>query len=146
LTASNHAKSQTVTALVLIRFAASFHGHITSHSSKNGDIQWSFDAGSSVTTIATAQTSDGRSDDVIVIGSAAGSVNVLSSVDGALLWTAVFDGSVAVAAGELAWQHSYDISVYHQLTVCWFQLAIASLHSIVWAVACTPCIRTTVRA
>jgi hypothetical protein len=111
----------------------------------NGDIQCSFVAGSSVATTASAQTSDGRSHDVLVRGFVAGSVNVLSSVDGALLWTAVFDGSVAVAAGELAWQHSSDISV-HQLMFFWVQLATASSLSIVLAIACMPCTRTTVRA
>jgi outer membrane protein assembly factor BamB len=85
--------------VLLICLAASFLGHVTSHSSANGDVQWSFNAGSSVTGTATLPTSDGRID-ALVVATAAGSVLALSCADGVLLWSAGFEGPVAVAAGQ----------------------------------------------
>jgi outer membrane protein assembly factor BamB len=85
--------------LPLICLAASFLGHVTSHSSSNGDVQWSFNAGSSATSTATLPTSGGRID-ALVVATAAGSVLALSCADGVLLWSAGFEGPVAVAAGQ----------------------------------------------
>jgi hypothetical protein len=96
--------------------AASFHGHVTSFSSQSGDIQWYFDAGSSVTSVATVQTSDGRID-VLVVGTAAGSVYALSCADGSLLWGVVFEGSVAVAAGEIT-QAEWQLSINFSFILC----------------------------
>jgi hypothetical protein len=95
--------------LLLICLAASFLGHVTSHSSSNGDVEWSFNAGSSATGTATLPTSGGRID-ALVVATAAGSVHALSCADGILLWSAGFEGPVAVAAGQnpvVPLQHSF---------------------------------------
>jgi hypothetical protein len=52
-----------------------------------------------VTSIAIAQTNNGRME-TLLVGTAAGSVYALSCADGSLLWSAVFEGSVAIAAGK----------------------------------------------
>lgn len=131
--------------VILIHLAASFLGHVTSHSSSNGDVQWSFNAGSSVTCTATLPTSSGRID-ALVVATAAGSVLALSCADGVLLWSAGFKGPVAVAAGQnpvVPQQRSFLVFF---LSLCFaLQLSIACLCLTALANACTRCNRTTVR-
>ncbi len=79
--------------------AASFLGLVTSYSSSNGDEQWFFNAGSSATSTATLPTGGGHID-ALVVATAAGSVHVLRCADGKVLWSADFEGPVAVAAGQ----------------------------------------------
>ena len=66
--------------------------------------------------MATVQTSDGRID-VLVVGTAAGSVYALSCADGSLLWGVVFEGSVAVAAGEIT-QAEWQLSINFSFILC----------------------------
>ena len=133
--------------LLLICLAASFLGHVTSHSSSNGDVQWSFNAGSSVTATAALPTSSARVD-ALVVATAAGSVHALSCADGVLLWSAGFEGPVAVAAGRnpVNCPTAALISCC-VLSLCFaLQLSIACLCSTALANACTRCNRTTVRS
>jgi hypothetical protein len=84
-----------------------------------------FNAGSSVTGAAALPTTAGRID-ALVVATAGGAVHALGCADGILLWSAVFEGPVTVAAG----QNPVGSSSSHFLFFLEFMFCVAAQHRV----------------